>query len=122
MCRGDELLEVDVGRAERRAGLLLRLRQLGRQILGPVDHAHAAPAAARGGLEDDGVADPGGQLERLFGALEDSLRAGQYRHAHFPHEGPGALLHPHQPDHLGPGPDELDARGFANLGEAGVLA
>ena len=120
--RGDELLQVDVGRAERGAGLLLRLRKQRRQILGPVDHAHAAPAAARGGLEDDGIADPGGHLQRLFGALEDARRAGQHRHAHLPHERAGALLHPHQPDDLGPRPDELDAGGFANLGEAGVLA
>src|ERR1039458_1159387 len=69
--RLDELLEVQIGRAESGAGLVLRLRKQGRQILGPVDHAHAAPAATRGGLEDDGIADSGGHFERLFGAIED---------------------------------------------------
>ncbi len=120
--RGHELFEVHVGRAESGAGLLLRLRKQRRQILRPVDHAHAAPAAARGGLEDDRIADPGSHLERLFGALKDPCRTGQNRHAHVSHEGAGALFHPHQPDDLRPRPYELDARGFANLGEAGVLA
>ena len=124
MCRGarDELLQVDIRRAERRAGLLLRLREQRGQLRGLLHHAHAAPAAARRGFQNHRVADRFGQFQRLFGGLQHARRPRQHRHAHLAHEGARPLLHPHQPDHLRPRPDELQAGGFAHLGEAGVLA
>ncbi len=38
------------------------------------------------------------------------------------HEGARAFLDAHHADHVGLGADELDAGGFADFGEAGVLA
>ena len=43
--------------AERRAGFLARFLQPGLEILRPVDDAHAAPAAAEGGFDDEREAD-----------------------------------------------------------------
>ena len=78
-CRRDELLEVDAAVPERRqrlgAGALERRVQLSRGIDGP----HALAAAARRGLEEDGIADLGGGAACLVRA--DRLGAGHERHA-----------------------------------------
>ncbi len=120
--RADELLQVDVGGAKRAAGLVLRLQEQRGQFLRAVDDAHAAAAASGAGLEDHGVADPGRQFAGLLRAAQHAGRSGQHRHPHFAHERARALLDAHQPDHVRPGADELDAGCLADLGEAGVLA
>src|SRR5690348_17112011 len=120
--RADELLEVDIGGGEGGAGLRLRLREQPRQILGALDHAHAVSSAARGSLEDDWVAYLGGELESLFGALQNAGRSGQDRDAHLAHEGARPFLHAHEADHLGLGADELESGGLADFGESGILA
>src|SRR5207248_10483661 len=74
-------LAVDVGRAERRARLRLAGVE-GRRGLRPLPHdPHAAPAAAGRRLEDDGVADPLGRLQRLRRVLKRELAARDDGHA-----------------------------------------
>ena len=77
MWRGrlDELLQVHVGAGKGGAGFRLRLREQGGQLGGVADDAHAAPAAAGRGLQDDRVADARGDFQRLFGALAECLRS-----------------------------------------------
>ena len=62
----DEFLDVDLGVAER----LLRLDARGVETLHEaavvVREAHAASAAAGGGLDHDGIADLARDLQRLF--------------------------------------------------------
>ena len=56
--RADELLQVDVGRTERRAGLAAApARRAAAALRRLVDHAHAASAAARGSLQNHRIAD-----------------------------------------------------------------
>jgi hypothetical protein len=76
---------VQVGAGESSRRPRLGLRQQGGQFFGRcVDHAHAAPAAAGAGLEDDRVADLGGDLERLVnGRLNNAFGSGQNRDAAF---------------------------------------
>ena len=88
----------------------------------PLHHPHPASAAARRSLQDHGIADLLRQFQRFFGSGQHARRPRQHRHPHLAHEGAGALLDAHHADHLRPRPDELDARGFAHLGEGGVLA
>ena len=97
MCRGrfDELLDVDIGGGERRARFRLRLREIGLEFRGVAHNAHAAPAAAGGCFEDDGIADLLREPQRFFGGLHDSLRARQNRHA-------GALASPRERAASGP--------------------
>ena len=94
-----------------RADLLKRLAQ-----------AHAAPAAARRGLENDGEAELlrpglglGGVAERLTGAGDDRYAA---RHGDLL----GFQLVAHLGQHVAGGADELYAGVLAGLGEGRVLA
>ena len=52
----DVALHEHVGPAEGRAGFALGLFELARQLFGVLHHAHAAPAAAEAGFDDDGKA------------------------------------------------------------------
>ncbi len=77
----DDLLQVQPAVAERRLGLgrgrrvgRLELRRLG-------DRAHAAPAAARGRLEQHRIADLAGDPAGLVHAGQAALGAGHERHA-----------------------------------------
>ena len=119
---GQELLQVDHRVAERRAGLgagqLGRLDQLGLVV----DHAHAAPTAAAGGLDDHRVADLAG--DRQGGLFIFRQRAVGARHggdAGALHGVLGRDLVAHQADHLGGRADEGEAGAFDLLGEVGVL-
>jgi hypothetical protein len=87
-----------------------------------VHHAHAAPAAAAGGLDDDGIAD--GARER--GVLDDVVterlaRARHAGHAGFLHRGDGRELVAHQAHGVGARADEDEARFLDALGEVRVL-
>ena len=115
------LLDVDVGHPEGGLGLGLRvlegLGQLGRAP----DDAHTPSAPARRGLEDHGEADVAGRAHRLLLVLDHSRRAGDHGYPRLHHGLLGPALVPHEPDRLGPGADELDVAGLADLGEIARL-
>ena len=119
--RFDVLLEVDVADAERGFGFALRRLDRLRELARRAHDAHAASAAARGRLDDDGIADVLRQLERLVLAVDRTVAAGQDRHPGLLHHAAGARLVAHQADDLRGGPDELDVARFAHLGEVGAL-
>ena len=85
-------------------------------------HPHAASAAAGRCFDDDGIADLSASSSASSVDLNDSLRSGQNRHAGGLHRLAGELLQAHGADHFRLGADELDAGGFADFGEVGVLA
>ncbi|EAU65714.1 hypothetical protein STIAU_7808 [Stigmatella aurantiaca DW4/3-1] len=85
------------------------------------DDLHPLATAARGRLEDDGKADLPGEGLRLPGVLQDVGAAGQQRHARLERRLPGPNLVAHQPEHLGPRPDEANLAALAHLGELSVL-
>src|SRR5690606_6782500 len=88
----DVLLDVDVAVAERGLGVALRrLERLG-EIRSRADDAHAAPAAARHGLDDDRIAELLRDLQRLLFALDRAVAAGQYGHARLLHRAARARL------------------------------
>src|SRR4029453_10658858 len=64
------LLEIHRAVAESSLGLLAGRRELAGQISLGRNDAHAAPAAARRRLEDDGIADFRRQARRLLGVIE----------------------------------------------------
>ena len=84
--------------------------------------AHAAPAAARGSLQDDGITDALGEFDGFLGARKNARGAGQRGNAVFLHDGAGAFLHAHGLNYVRLRTDELDAGILADLGEARVLA
>ena len=88
-----------------------------------VDHAHAAPAAAAGGLDDDRVADLARDLD-VGGRVvaERAAAAGHARHAGVLHRADRLDLVAHQADRVGLGADEDEARFLDAFGEVGVLA
>src|SRR5690606_25546940 len=88
-----------------------------------VDHAHAAPAAAAGGLDDHRVADVVGQpVVGGHVVAQRPVAAGHAGHAGLLHRPDRLDLVAHQADGLGLGPDEHEARLLHALGEVGVLA
>ena len=118
----DVLLHVDPAVLEGRLGLLACRRDgvCQRRLL--ADDAHAAPAAAGGRLDEDGVADALGDAGHVHLGGED-VATGDDGDAGLLGDGAGGVLVA-EPEHRasGGGPDELDLRGPADLGEAGVLA
>ena len=66
--RADVFLQVDVGRTEGAARLVLRLQEQRGQLLGTVHDAHAAPAAAGRRLQNHRIAHLRGQFQRLLPA------------------------------------------------------
>ncbi len=73
------LLEEDAGVAERGAGLAHRLGDRGRQLRRRLDAAHAAPAAAGDGLDEDREADVGGLRDERVDVVG---RLGRAQHGH----------------------------------------
>lgn len=53
------------------------------ELVGVLGQAHAAPAAAGGGLDHDGEADGVGHLHRLRVVLDQAVAAGHRRHPRF---------------------------------------
>ena len=115
-------LHVDGGIAE--CGLRFGPRGLHRveqRSLG-VHHAHAAPAAAAGGLDDHRVADLARDPDDLLGLFRQrAVDAGHHRHAGLLHRVLGTHLVAHQADGFGPGADEHEAALLDAFGEIGVL-
>src|SRR5271166_2124570 len=75
------LLKKNRSVAKRREGLALRLVQASRDLGFLAHHAHAAPAAAHGGLDDYRVSDFGGDSLRLSRGRNRLLGARQHWHA-----------------------------------------
>ncbi len=117
----DISLHVKIAVAEGGRGLRLRLPVEPGQFLFVAHNAHAAPAAAGRGLEDDRKADLPRPLERFSIGGDHAVRAGKDRHAVLFHGGARFFFFAHQPDDIGRGSDELDVAGLADLGEVGVL-
>ena len=112
---------VDGGVAER--GLRLRtglLHQRFELVLGGHD-LHAAPAAARGRLDDDRIADLGRERLGLFEVRDRAVRARNQRQAQGTGGALGLDLVAHHPDMLGLRADEDQAVRLDDLGELGVL-
>ena len=82
---------------------------------------HAAPAAARGGLDQHRIADLGGDLARLLDACERAGRAGDQRQAELRGGALGLDLVAHDADMLGLGPDPDQVVALDDLGELGVF-
>ena len=86
------------------------------------DDLHAAPAAARRGLDQHRIADLGGDLLGLGDAVERAGRAGDQRQAELRGGALGLDLVAHDPDMLGLGPDPDQVVALDDLGELGVFA
>ena len=118
----DKLLHVQLAIAEgigRLAGC--RMKEIG-QLLRGAHNSHAASAAAGFGLQNDRVAHGLRAFLRLRSRSEHAIGTGQNGHFGLLHRLAGLFLLAHQPGYLGRRTDELDIRGAADLGEAGVLA
>src|SRR4029077_2767867 len=110
----DVLLEVDVPDTKGRLGLAHRGLDELRQLFSLTHDAHAAPAAARDGLDDDRIANLLRRVERLVLALHRTVAAGQHGHSGLLHRPARAGLVAHQPDDVRIRSDELDVAGFAH--------
>ncbi len=102
-----------------------RLALAGRQRVeegrGLVDAAHALAAAARHGLDQDGIADGVGLGLQPVGRLILAHVAGGDGHARLDHQLLGRVLQAHGPDRGRRCADPDDAGGHDGLGELGVL-
>src|SRR5687768_17012516 len=117
----DVLLDVDVADAERRFRFALGGLECLGQLLDVADDAHAAPAAARDGLDDDRQAEVPRDLERLLFAVDRTVAAREDRYAGLAHGAAGPRLVAEQADYVGRRADELDVTGLAHLGEIRAL-
>ncbi len=120
--RDDVFLDQHPGVAECRRALARGQFQRGFEVHMRVDPPHAAPAAARDRLDQDGVADLVGLLLQEFRALVVAVIARHDRRARLDHQRLGGALEPHRAHRRSRRPDEGDARAFAALGEFRVLA
>ena len=116
------LLEIDGVVAERGLGLVAGLLHQRLELVGPGADLHAAPAAARGGLDDHRIADLLGDLRRLDGIGDRAVGARHQRQAELAGGALGLDLVAHRADVLGLGADPGDVVRLDDLGELGVLA
>ena len=107
---GEAGLGLDARRGQRRIELFLDMGDL-----------HAAAAAARRSLDQDGIADVGRDLLRLLEIGDRALRAWNERQAERLRSLLGLDLVAHEPDMLSTRSDEGDFVLFEDLGEAGIL-
>ena len=117
----DELLQVDVGALEAHRRLVLRLMEGALEFGRRSDDAHAASAAARGGLDDDRIADLRRFAPRRLDGLERLLDALQDGHARLAHGLACLRLVSHQANRFRGRADEGQPGDLADLGERGVL-
>ena len=119
--RLEVFLHVDFVVAKRGLGLAARGAKGDLKLAFVFGHLHAAPATARGGLDDDRVA----HRRRLaLGRLDIGHRAFRARHARNAelfHRILGGDLVAHDADMLGGGADEGDAVVFEHLHESRVF-
>src|SRR4051812_42595508 len=100
---------------------MLRGLECVRELARAAHDPHAASAAARRRLDDDGAADVLRDFERLVLALDRDVAARQNRDTGLAHPAPSAGFVGHQPYHLRIGTDELDVARSAHFGEVGTL-
>ncbi len=84
-------------------------------------HFHAAPAAARRRLDENGIADIGGDARCFLVAADRALRTGNGRDSQFLHRDLRRDLVAHQADVFGQRADEGEAVFLHDLGEARAL-
>jgi hypothetical protein len=85
-------------------------------------HAHPAPAAAAGCLDDDRVTDAARDLDDLGGIVRQrAVHARHARHPGFLHRVLGGNLVAHQADGVGARADEYEAAFFDAFGKVGVF-
>jgi hypothetical protein len=117
-----KFLHVHLIVAERRARFRTRGGDGVAQMRLGVHHAHAAPAAAAGGLDDDRIADLAGDGHVLVHVIvERTAGTGHARDSGILHGADGLDLVAHQADGLGLRPDEHKAGLLHLFGEVGVL-
>ena len=107
--------------AEGAFGFRLRFVQQTRKVGSFLHHAHAASAAAEGGLDDEREADLLCGLHRLLAVGNGFFVAGQNRDVDFLCERAGGGFVAHHVEQLRPRPDERDAGFGARAGEVRVL-
>ena len=117
----DEALEEDGAVAEGVLRLRARLIEQPVQLLGRAHHAHAAPAAAVGGLDDQREADTPRHLHGGVAVLDGLLGARQGGHLRPLREFPGRGLVAHLGQQLGARTDEGDAVVGTGAGELRIL-
>ncbi len=117
-----ELLHVNHGVTEGVLGLGPgHVDRIDQRRLG-MDHAHAAAAAAPGGLDDHRVADGAGDLHDLLGIFgQRAFGAGDAGHTGDLHRVLGRDLVAHEANGFRLGPDEDEAGLLDPFGEIGVL-
>ena len=85
------------------------------------NHAHAAPAAARGSFDDQRKSNFLRFFRELLFSFDNAIAAGHRGHAERLHFAARAVLFAHHRDQFGGRPNESDVRGFADLREVRVL-
>jgi len=118
----DELFHVEFAVAKGVGGLGGSGQEEVGESLGVAHDAHAAPAAAGLGLDDDRVADLLGAGESLLDGGQNAVGAGQDGHMRALHRLPRFFLFTHEASDFRGRSDELDVGGAADLGKVGVLA
>ena len=118
---GDVALHQHGGIAEGGRTFLLGGGEGGGEVIETFDDAHAAPAAAGDGLDDDWEADFLGGRGEEGGVLVGAVIAGQQRHARAFHQRLGRALRSHGAHGRGRGADEDYARRVAGFDEFGVF-
>ena len=114
-------LDVDGRVGEIRLPLPLRGLERLRRLLGRADDLHPLAPAARGGLDQERVADLRAERHDLLGRADRVGRAGDDRHAGRLHRLARARLRAHQLDRGGRRPDPRQARALDGARERGVL-
>ncbi len=120
-CAQDHLFKIALAVAEGGLGLAPPFAHLVGQFLGPVDRAHAPPAAAPGRFQHKGIADLGGLLLHKLHVVAQHLGRRDHWHAGLDRHAAGGCLVSQGPHRRGLGADEGDARCVTGLDEIGVL-
>ena len=117
----DEFLHVEARVAEGSLRFPLGRFEQALDLIGPRHQAHAAAAAASGGLDHHRIAHRFGQSRSLLRAGQQAGTTGDGGHPHPFHGGLSGRLISHRADGLGGGTHKRDAVVGADLGEAVVF-
>ena len=115
------LLDIDRRVTESRLRLAAGLLDQRLELVRAVAHLHAAPAAARSGLDDHRIASRFGNRLGLGNVGDRAIRSGHQRQAECARGALGLDLVAHGADMLGLGADPDDVMRFDDIGELGVL-
>ena len=114
-------LDIDGGIAEGCFRLVAGLLHQRFELVFAFADLHPAPAAAAGSLDDDGVADFGGDRACFADLADRAIAPGNERQAQRARGPLGGDLVAHRADMFGLGPDPGDVVRFDDLGELGVF-